>query len=63
MHNHVGLLKELAELASREMVIEQAVDSVGAGFEGLKIIMTPSTVAGWQGRRGGQGKTVLGGTV
>ena len=62
MNTHVGMLKELADLAARELVIEEAVEAIEAAFMACPLIFVmdrssgiPGGVWGWV--RGGEGVT------
>jgi hypothetical protein len=49
MNQHAGALRELADVATRELVIEQAVSAVSASFGALRIQFRPETDSGIQG--------------
>jgi hypothetical protein len=51
MHKHVGMLRELADLAARELVIEQAVEGIQSSFMGCSLIFAPEETSGIPGRR------------
>ncbi|KAL6756410.1 dynein heavy chain, N-terminal region 2-domain-containing protein [Haematococcus lacustris] len=46
MHRHVGVLRELADLAARELVIEQAVQTIADAFMALRITFAAETESG-----------------
>jgi hypothetical protein len=39
MHTYVGMLKELADLAARELVIEQSVESIRNAFMDCQLVL------------------------
>ncbi len=49
MHRHVAVLRELADLAARELVIEQAVMNISTAFMALRIAFAQETESGLPG--------------
>lgn len=49
MHRHVAVLRELADLAARELVIEQAVGNISSAFMALRIQFQAETESGISG--------------
>lgn len=50
VHKHVPVLKEVADLAARELVIEQAVDSISTQYMGFNIQFVQEKESGIAGR-------------
>lgn len=49
MHSHVGMIKELADVAARELVIEQAVEAIQAAFLSRTLAFSAETLTGIPG--------------
>ena len=49
MNTHVGMLKELADLAARELVIEEAVEAIEAAFMACPLIFVMDRSSGIPG--------------
>lgn len=51
LHRHLSLVREVAELASRELAIEQSLGGVSGAFGNLKLTFSLETRSGFDGRQ------------
>lgn len=49
LHKHLSLVREVADLASRELVIEQSLDKIQQGFSSLMLVFVPFPESGFAG--------------
>lgn len=49
MGSHIAVLRELSDLAARELVIEQALSNISTAFANLKLSFVPETESGING--------------
>lgn len=49
VHEHVVLVRDLADVAARELTIEQSLDKIDAGYHSLTLTLVPVPESGYEG--------------